>query len=229
MLNSNWRSIRLGILAATFAGTAFVWAKVAAMPKVDNAAAQKPENTLQASVPIQGWQFITSEPVTSNEEAKFGRRYQYRQGEKTLQAEQFYMQSDGNVSRYLFVHTPIRTANATMKVKFQPGVGHYGLVAHEGKAYLSACVNPRGISTVTEPQFTQNRYANDLQISRIVPWLLGQESLIDYRCLWTLMAVPLKNGSSSDSTASGEKAYKDLETAWFSWHQWWQANFPPAQ
>jgi cyanosortase A-associated protein len=228
MLNSNWHSIRLGLLAVTFVGTALTWARVAAIPKVDKATAQKPENTLQASVPVQGWQFIASEPIT-NGEAKFGRRYHYQQGNTTLQAEQFYMQSDGNVSRYLFVHTPIRTANANMKVKFQPGVGHYGVVTHDGKAYLSACVNPRGTSTVTESQFTQNRYTNDLQISRIFPWLLGKESLIDYRCLWTLMSVPVKNDTNSGATLSEEKAYKNLETAWFSWHQWWQANFPPSQ
>jgi cyanosortase A-associated protein len=199
------------------------------MPKVEQETANKPENPLQASVPIQGWDLIASEPVTSNEEAKFGRRYQYQQGKTKLQADQFYMQSDGNVSRYLFVHTPIRTANATMKVKFQPGVGHYGLVAHGGKAYLSACVNPRGLSTVTESQFTQNRYASDLQISRIIPWLLGRESLIDYRCLWTLMSLPVKDGSQSGTAISDEKAYQALESAWFSWHQWWQANFPPPQ
>lgn len=227
MLNSNWPTVRLGLLAATFVGTGLVWARVAAMPKVDQATAQKPENTLQATVPLQGWTFIASEPITSNEEAKFGRRYQYQQDKTKLQADQFYMQSDGNVSRYLFVHTPIRTANATMKVKFQPGVGHYGLVTHEGKAYLSACVNPRGLSTVTESQFTQNRYASDLQISRLIPWLLGRESLIDYRCLWTLMSVPRKDGLQSGTVVSNEKAYQTLESAWFSWHQWWQANFPP--
>lgn len=240
MLNSHWRSIRLGLLATTFAGTALVWARVAAMPKVaQTATAQPTENKLQASVPIAGWQFITSEAIDmdknlnpeTNEgsagEFKAGRRYRYQQGNLTLQADQIYTQSDGNVSRYLFVRSPVHTANATMKVKFQPGVGHYGLVTHKDKAYLSACVNPRGNSTVTESQFTQNRYAHDLQPARLIPWLLGQESLIDYRCLWTLMSVPLKNGSGSGSPISEEKAYQSLETAWFSWHQWWQANFPP--
>lgn len=238
---TNWRSLRLGLLAATFVGTALVWGRVAATPKVDpKATAAIAENPLQATVPISGWQLADSAPIDLSKEAnkgsneekdgefKFGRRYQYQQGDITLQADQIYTQSDGNVSRYLFVHSPIRTANANMKVKFQPGVGHYGLVTHEGKAYLSACVNPRGNSTVTESQFTQNRYAHDLQVTRIVPWLLGQESLIDYRCLWTLMSVPLTSDAAGNPLAT-DKAYKKLETAWFSWHQWWQTNFPPAQ
>ena len=228
MLKSNWQTIRLGLLATSFFGVSLVLARLTLMPKADGAT-QKPENTLQTTVPIEGWQFITSEPITSNQEAMFGRRYQYQNGQTKLEAAQFYMRSDGNVSRYLFVHSPVKTANAKLEVKFQPGVGHYGLVAHEGKAYLSACINPRGTSTVTESQFTQNRYASDLQISRILPWLLGQESLIDYRCLWTLMSVPLKNGANAGAVVSDKAAYKDLEAAWFSWHQWWQANFPPPQ
>jgi len=249
MLNSTWRSVRLGLLAATFVGTTLVWVRVSATPKVDrNAAIQKVANFFQPSVPIDGWQFITSEPIDLNKEKPnqeaneetntdeepdgnfgIGRRYRYQQNNLTLQADQIYAKSDGNVSRFLFMNSPIRSANAGMKVKFQPGVGHYGLVTHDGKAYLSACVNPRGNSTVTESQFTQNRYAHDLQISRIVPWLLGQESLIDHRCLWTLMSVPLKSSNNSESLGSEEKAYTSLETAWFSWHQWWQANFPPPQ
>lgn len=228
MSKSNWQTLRLGLLATAFIGTSLVLARLVTLPKA-NATTQKPENTLQVSVPLAGWQFISSEPITANDEAKTARRYRYQQGQLTLQADQYYMLSDGNVSRYLFVHSPVRTANASMKVKFQPGVGHYGLVAHDGKAYLSACVNARGNSTVTEAQFTQSRYTNDLQVTRLVSWLLGQESLIDSRCLWTLMSTPLNQGSTSDSTASEAKAYKSLETAWFSWHQWWQANFPPQQ
>jgi len=227
MLKSNWQTMRLGLLAVTFVGTGLVLARLTTLPKAD-ATTQKPENILQASVPIAGWQFVSSEPISPNKEAKAARRYRYQQGDVALDVEQHYMQSDGNVSRYLFVYSPVRTANASMKIKFQPGVGHYGLVAHDGKVYLSACVNSRGTSTVTESQFTQNRYKNDLQVSRLMPWLLGQESLIDSRCLWTLMSVPLKKGSIGANSLDSD-ASKDLETAWFSWHQWWQANFPPPQ
>ncbi|MBF2028492.1 MAG: cyanoexosortase A system-associated protein [Oscillatoriales cyanobacterium C42_A2020_001] len=228
MLKSSWQTVRMSILAFTFVGTLVVWAKLLTSPKADSTA-QREKDTLQASVPLPGWQLINSEPITTNTEAKAGRRYRFQRDAVTLNAEQYYMASDGNVSRYLFVHSPIKTANASMKVKFKPDVGHYGLVSHNGNAYLSACINPRGSSTVTESQFTQNRYANDLQIARIAPWLLGQESLIDYRCLWTLMSIPLKNSSQSDAIAAESGAYQRLEDAWVSWHQWWQANFPPSR
>ncbi len=227
MLKSSWQPIRLSILAIAFGGTLLTLAKLTTSPKPDTA--KQEANTLSATVPLPGWQLVNTEPITTNTEARTGRRYRFQQGNTTLNAEQYYMVSDGNVSRYLFVHSPVKTANASMKVKFKPEVGHYGLITHDGNAYLSACINPRGSSTVTESQFTQNRYASDLQLSRIAPWLLGQESLIDYRCLWTLMSISLKQGSKSGALVAEEKAYKNLEDAWFSWHQWWQANFPPSR
>ncbi|EKQ71126.1 hypothetical protein OsccyDRAFT_1452 [Leptolyngbyaceae cyanobacterium JSC-12] len=227
MLKSSWQPIRLSILAIAFGGTLLTLAKLTTSPKPDTA--KQEANTLSATVPLPGWQLVNTEPITTNTEARTGRRYRFQQGNTTLNAEQYYMVSDGNVSRYLFVHSPVKTANASMKVKFKPEVGHYSLITHDGNAYLSACINPRGSSTVTESQFTQNRYASDLQLSRIAPWLLGQESLIDYRCLWTLMSISLKQGSKSDALVAEEKAYKNLEDAWFSWHQWWQANFPPSR
>ncbi len=70
----------------------------------------------------------------------------------------------------------------------------------------------------------QNRYVHALQVNRLLPWLLGRETLVDRRCLWTLMSMPLPMGAKSNSIAS-EKVFKALETAWFSWYQWWQPKF----
>jgi cyanosortase A-associated protein len=52
-----------------------------------------------------------------------------------------------------------------------------------------------------------------------MPILLGQEALLDKRCLWVYLSIPLRNSSP-------EEAYKTLEQAWFSWYQWWQPRFP---
>jgi cyanosortase A-associated protein len=223
-----WQSVRLSLLAVTFLGTVLVTAKLAAAPKErkDQAVAQK-QNPLPETVSMQDWQFVNSTPTKPHKEAPFGRQYRYQQGDRPLDVELQYMTSDGNVSRYLFVYTPVRTANAAMKIRYKPGVGHYGVLSHKGNAYLSACVNPRGESTVTEQQFTQNRYTYDLQASRLLPWLLGKESLIDRRCLWTFMSTPVKVNSNAGTATATEVAYKTLETTWFSWNKWWQSNFPP--
>jgi cyanosortase A-associated protein len=225
MLNSTWQPARISLLAITTAGALLVLGKLLTLPKVDKAAAQ-PVNTLQTTVPLAGWQLLTNSELKANKESRFGRSYRYQQGENTLNADVYYMTSDGNVSRYLFVYSPVRTANANLKIKYQPETGFYGVLSDKGQAYLTACVNPRGQSTVTEQQFTQSRYTYDLKPNRILPWILGKESLIDRRCLWTLLSTPLPPSTTPE--ASEAAAYKTLETAWLSWHQWWQANYPPS-
>jgi len=222
-----WQPIRLSLLAVTFFSTALVTAKLAAAPKQSpETVAQKP-NPFPENLALQDWKFVSSTPTKPHEEAQFGRQYRFQQGDLTLDAELQYMKSDGNVSRYLFVYTPVRTANSAMKIRYKPGVGYYGVLSYKGNAYLSACVNPRGESTVTEQQFTQNRYNYDLQPSRLLPWLMGKESLIDSRCLWTFMSTPVETNSKAGSATATEAAYKALESTWFSWNKWWQSNFPP--
>jgi len=227
----NWAAARLGLLAVIFVGTTVTWAKLSATPKMANSegtpTASKP---LATTVPLPNWQLVATQPLKLDE-SQGGQRYRYQQNGTTLEIDAHQMVSDGNVSRYLFVHSPVRTANANLNVKFQPNIGYYGLVSVENKAYLSACINPRGESTVTEQQFTQNRYTHDLRPARILPWLMGQESLIDYRCLWILMSVPIGNPPTPSSTERATleaKAYQDLETAWFAWSQWWRSHFPPS-
>ena len=224
MLNSTWQPVRISLLAITAGAALLILGKLLTLPKVDKASAQA-VNTLQPVVPLPGWQLLDNSELKANKDSRFGRGYRFQQGNRTLNADVHYMTSDGNVSRYLFVYSPVRTANANLKVKYQPETGYYGVLSHKGQAYLTACVNPRGQSTVTEQQFTQSRYTYDLKPNRILPWVLGQESLIDRRCLWTLLSTPVPTSTTPE--ASEAAAYKTLETAWLSWHQWWQANYPP--
>lgn len=225
MLNSTWQPVRLSLLAITAGAALLVLGKLLTLPKVDKGSAQA-VNTLQPTVPLPEWQLLNNSELKANNDSRFGRSYRYQQGDNTLNADVHYMTSDGNVSRYLFVYSLVRTANANLKVKYKPETGFYGVLSDKGQAYLTACVNPRGQSTVTEQQFTQSRYTYDLKPNRIVPWILGKESLIDRRCLWTLLSTPMQPNITPE--ASEEAAYKTLETAWLSWHQWWQANYPPS-
>jgi len=219
------QSMRIGLLAVTLAGALLVLGKAIATPKDSNAA--KNPYQLPSAVPLSGWQASGSSNLQKAKGDPTGQNYTYTQGQNSVEVRLLYMKEDGNVSRFLFVYSPVRAANANLQMRYQPGVGYYGVLSHEGKAYLSACIAPRGESTVTEQQFRENLYAHDLQVGRILPWISGQEPLLDRRCLWTLMSTPLPSGKGSDPQAS-ETAYKALESAWFSWFQWWQPKFPPA-
>ena len=224
MNSSIWQPLRMALLAVTFTGAVGVLVRTVTAPKAESAAIAA--SSPLAQVPLEGWQLADTRSLAAGEDLPAGSQFQYRKGDTALDVQVRMMPGDGNISRFLFVHTPIRAANAGLQIRNDPRVGDYGVLQHDGKLYLSACVNPRGSSTVTEQQFMQNRYINDIQPGRVVGWVLGQEALLDQRCLWTLMSTPLPSGETSG--ADQVATLRMLESAWISWHQWWQANFPPS-
>ncbi len=216
-----WQSIRLVLLMLICGSALFVMGKALVTPRTK---AAPPPYALPTNVSLPDWQTVSSAPLPPIPESIASRQYEYRHGTKSVHVEMRYMLGDGDVNRFLFIFTPIRQGNVRLVIKHQSRVGFYGVLPDRGRAYLSACINPRGESTVTEHQFAQNRHAYDLKAARVLPWLLGQQPLLDRRCLWTLMSVPLP--TASDSAALTE-AYESLENAWFAWYDWWQPHFPP--
>ncbi len=211
------KNFRISILAVTLSSALLVLAKVIFYPATSNYTVSS--FTFPSAVPLTGWQVLPSAPLaTQKEHPEYlsGIRYQYTRAEMPLTIEMRYLNNtSGEVKDLLKSYTSI---SSSLKLRHQEEIGFYGLFTHQKKAYLSSCINPRGSSTVTQRQFNQNRHAYDLQINRLLPWLLGQQKLEDKRCLWTLSSIPLKNSS--------EEAYQILETAWFAWYQWWYPHFP---
>lgn len=220
MVKTHWQLARITLLMLTFSSTLFVLGRAIVTPK---AATTQPSDRLPTTVPLAGWQVVSSTTLPPIPESIAGQQYEYQRQRQSVTVQLRYMKGDGDVNRFLFVHTPIRQDNNRLVLKYQPRFGFYGVLPHQGRAYLSACISPRGESTVTAQQFVQNLRAYDLIPSRILPWLSGQQPLLDRRCLWTLLSTPVTAG---DSVAL-EAAYKTLENVWFSWYRWWQPNFPP--
>lgn len=216
----HWQPIRLSLLVLTCGSALGLMGKAIVTPR----AITQPSSSLPASIPLPHWQLSLSTPLQTIPESVASREYPYRREGQSLNVSLRYMMGDGDVNRFLFVFTPIRQENTRLVVKYQAGVGFYGVLSHQGRAYLSACMSPRGESTVTAQQFVQNHRTHDLTPDRILPWLVGEQPLLDRRCLWTLMSVPLTTNAGS---AEVDTAYKTLEDAWFSWYRWWQPNFPP--
>ncbi len=224
MNDQQWQRLRVGILAGSTLATLVILGKAIATPKTTPSTAP---TSLPETVTLPDWQLASATSLKADKDLPVGMQYDFRQAGVQLKVQARMMPGDGNISRFLFVHTPIKAANAKMQIKQHPDVGYYGVLDHDGRAYLSACVNPRGNSTVTGPQFTQNLYSNDFQVTRIVPWLMGQTPFLDQRCLWTFMSTPLPALAQSNP-ASVTATFKTLETVWFSWKQWWQSNYPAA-
>lgn len=228
-----WKQIRLPLLAFNLLTAGFVLGKSLLDPRMG----QLTPFEFSPDVPLAQWQPLESkrlkplpEPDTDGSILQVGRTYQYRQNDRLLDIEMRYvLRTKGEVDKFVKDHLkkenkkenlqPNQNEKLDATIGYEPEIGYYVLLADEERAYLSACINPRGESTFTQTQYKHNQDIYDTEFSRLLPSVLGREKWRDDRCLWTYMSMPLA-GSTPQET------YKLLEAAWFEWEKWWQPQFP---
>lgn len=215
-----WKPARISLLAVTLGGVLLVAGKLVLYPSTGNRAATPFE--FPSSVPLADWQMQNSAPleVKKPSEVKSGRKYEYRKNNVALEIEMRYVvDTNGDVASMMKGHSVLKSSPGKLELANTEKVGYHGILLQKNRMYLSSCINPRGGSTVTAEQFRYNRNTRDLQLDRILFWLLGRGNIQDTRCLWAQMSVSL------DKTTP-ENANKILEDAWGSWYAWWQPRFP---
>ena len=215
---------RTVLLAATATAIALTLGKSIIYPEVKSP--QIANYRFPESIALSQWKFSFSKPVNPNLvqypayiSGKFisGKHYRYRQNERYLEIEMRYLvNTDGDLKSFI-TH---QTGKLSPVLKQDPERGFYSIYTVKDQAYLSACINPRGGSTVTSDRFKRNRLIYDTRINRVFPWLLGQAEFQDKRCLWAHLSMPLERNTSIDET------YPILETVWFDWYDWWRSHFP---
>jgi len=220
MINQTWKSSCL-MLAGI--GTYITTAYVIIVPQAGNrsvASFQFPQKIkLNSTTTIEA---KLSQTSTTNKQAfKASHQYQYLQDGQPINLKiNYIINTRGNVDTYLQHHTSIAPEIIKNKtIKQIEGVGYHALFATGDRAYLTSCISPRSPSNITQRQFSQYRYKNDLKWKVIGRWLQGKASIRDRRCLWINLSTPL--------TTNTQTAYQSLETAWQEVYQWWLPNFPP--
>jgi cyanoexosortase A len=183
-------------------------------------------NILPQQFTLNKWQQIkftslAEQKIYINSENFFtfqsGKDYNYLSQNQQLQLQIRYMTNTrGNQNPFLDGKKQDSLKNIQKQVMYSPEIGYYIIYEDSKQAYFTACVNPRGGSTVNSTQFMQNRYKYDLTMSRVLPWLFGQDVLRDDRCLWTQLSVPL-NGVSASSI------YPVLQSIWLDNYPKWQS------
>lgn len=224
---SRSRLIGLGLLAA---GTAVVLARTAFAPGLGK---PRPYAFSADPITLSGWQFQSSQVLdVEARESEYlyparqaSQQYAYEDaGDRQLDIEMYYLVlTDSQIDRYVREYHPIdirKEEDVPPLEERQTEVGKHYVFAHGDRAYLSACINPNGPSTVNSEQFEVNRNTHDLQLSRFWPVFLGREPIRDRRCLWALMSLPVGDAAELD------EAYGALEQVWPSWYAWWSDRFP---
>jgi cyanosortase A-associated protein len=196
-------------------------------PTVGNLQAYEFPETIE----IEGWNFTESESIKPVEKPEYegssyraGRHYRYRQGRTPLDVEIRYVtETLGGVDLFTREHERFMGKadgeEIVALIRQSPETGAFAQLTYDGYAYISTCINPRGLSTVSPEQFQRNQELYDTVMGRVIPWLLGRDRWRDDRCLWTLMYSPL--GDDPDQTQD------QLEAAWRDWFATWDGQFPP--
>ncbi|HEY9876139.1 MAG TPA: cyanoexosortase A system-associated protein [Candidatus Obscuribacterales bacterium] len=225
---TSWSEYRQVMIKVTFAGVFLTLVRFIFDPTAGNRPV-KPF-TFPSAVEVPRWQLVESSPLAeplassqnSLESVLANRKYLYRQNDQQLEIKMRYMvATTGNFPGYFKDGKSIEpsTEQILQGLRQREGTGFYSIFSDEKQLHLIACINSRGGSTVTTPQFAANRNTYDMKLSRLLPWLVGNESLRDRRCLWTHMSTPLNQ-------ASAQSANLALEQAWLPWYQWWSTRFP---
>ncbi len=216
---------RLPLLAITWLGVVFAAVYLACVPSSGRGrllAYTFPDSSLS------GWQMVSSKPITlvkdinpGLEWVQTGKEYRYIYKQQQLEISMLYVVNTlGNADTFFKQLTGNTSVKFSLgKIKQLKSIGYYALTTDSHQAYLTACINPRGGSSVTSAQFLQNRISYDFTWNRITPWLLGTSTLKDNRGVWVQLSIPL------DGTTK-EQALKTLESIWSDNYPTWQKQFP---
>jgi cyanosortase A-associated protein len=188
-----------------------------------------PVSILPQQIPLRDLQQITTKslPVEKNDIPDPHRlsleisnqEYEYLKNGQKIEVQLLYeVNSRGDLNPFLQKLSPQSRRDSEKNTKQIPRIGYYTVYSDAKKAYLTACINPRGMSTVNSFQFMHNRYSDDLTWNRLLPWILGKTVLRDDRCIWAQLSTPLNQGVATS-------VYPMLESIWSDKYNTWQSLF----
>ncbi|MEO1340351.1 MAG: cyanoexosortase A system-associated protein [Cyanobacteria bacterium J06635_13] len=227
MNRTQWRSYSL---AATSISISLAVVYAFLVPSAGNrqvAEFQFPQSFAQAQAIATTDKLIPDEAATEVILAR--QKYQYPQtGQGMFAANSvialeinYLVGTRGDIVSYLQNYTDISAEAIKAKSsKYLEGIGHYAVIKDYNQTYLTSCISPRSLSNVTQKQFSQYRYQQDLNWQTAWQWLQGKASIRDRRCLWVLLSTPM----TQDNVRESDQA---LVSAWKEIYQWWLPNFPP--
>jgi len=223
--NSNYQNqkLRFGLLAILVAGSLLIFLR----SLIDSNIGKPTPAVFPDRIELAQAKFTQSETLIDTKDFFFkpkylsGHHYKFVVDNQPIDiALRYAVGTEGDVPIFLkeLGNIDMSEDEIRQKIVRRDPIGYYAMFTYQNQAYLTACINPRGISSVTKEQFDDNASDRAMDREVIISWLLGQKDLRDRRCLWTLMSTPL---------AADKDSNQKLEKIWISWYEWWKPRFPP--
>ncbi len=214
-------------IAITLAAST-VLVKAALDPNLGKTTPYLPPETLA----IENWEQIGSRPLSDPESNRLasrvrtntGRGYEFKVDNLPIAIEVRYLvRTTGDVPALLEDFARLKGLEKEILRGIQPAPkpqdGYYTIFQANQRAYLGACINPRGYSTVTKEQFEENMSIQARNPVVFLNWLGGQADFRDRRCLLTLISI-------ETDTANFTKNKQELDRIWQKWYTFWDKRFP---
>lgn len=209
----------LGLIALTL-GVMATLGRLLVQPQQSQMAPVRP---LPERLQLSGWQSTQAKPLSFNNLSRHydvvldAQEYPFHQRTKILTVQLRYVfNTDASVGtfqqKWLIGRSPSdypsgQTSDRTHISTGQfPELGHYILSSVSKETILDTCINPQGKSTVTREQFLDNRLQYDLSPTHLLRWAIGQNSLLDKRCIW--MRLKLRSTANSLHSNLSEQVHQ---------------------
>ncbi len=196
---------------------------------------------LPQALPLPESQLLESQPIQlpQAESPKYdqilsGQKYRYIRSGIPIQLElRDVVNTGGNIHKLIQEQLSWK-ANPPKFQDVQTPIGFYRRFTQQGNVYLESCLSPAGHSFVTPAQFRSQLYQHIWQPDRLLGWAIGQNSLLDKRCLWVQLSIPTEKINSGSTTSNNQKfianddalAEQLLEEQWRSIASWWMSKSP---
>lgn len=219
------QKLRIGLLAVLVTGSLLIFLRSI----IDSGLGKPTPLIFPEKIELAQAKTTQSEAIVDTKNFPFKPKYLSGQSYRFLVDNQpidvalrYAVGTEGDIPIFLkeLVNIDLKDDELRQKIVRRDPIGYYAAFTYQDRAYLTACINPRGISTVTKEQFDDNASDRAMDRDVLISWLLGQRDLRDRRCLWTLISTPLT--ADSDHNAITQK----LEKIWISWYEWWKPKFP---
>lgn len=184
----------------------------------------RPKFQFPNQLALSGWKLQSSNDLdnalkdTFKNSAIASRQYFYTSpSQDILRIDALYIEGISAIPQYLS-KLGLNQSNQKLNIRYLESVGYYALFADQDRVYLSSCINARGMTAITEEQFTNNYQVDYQNLRHMSLYLLGMRDLRDNRCLLTTISIKLDKLEKNKL----EQSYQILEKTWTNWYQIWK-------
>lgn len=236
-LSIPWKQTRISLLGLVCLSLFGLLIYKILVPEETKKVTNPQEVVIPDNVPLSQWKLVETQSLdsikteSSETEKPLVKTYKYTNEQESLEAEIRYSKYYGSFNQLIIRDLKLPAATISPDIHYQKGIGHYAFFEYDNATYLGSCINAKGEATVTLSQYNQNRYRHGWGLTRTFLWLIGQQDLVEYRCLWTIMSVPQVAEldfkiNIDDNNKELNETEKKLEQAWLEWYSWWKKDFP---